>query len=324
MSNPFARPARMIRRFAELKSEHGLGEALRLSILRYALRAEDTLPLARVNRAGLFRTDPDAIHAEERQQIRASSLVVDASRVEQSYPEVFEAEGRFLRYGFKPARGRSQGLVVLFHGHDAFLHMGPMKAWETFDLLAPWDTFGFQRQGSWFWGEKGDNATERLIQGLIAQVQAEKPGLPWFATGGSMGGFGALYHGIKHGASGLYVVCPQVDIAAKITEYGRADLFNPYGYLQGEAESDIPDLLALAGASPDLPPLFLIQNQFDHVNPFAEHAQKLVDIYNAKRGWLGLRVHPSIGHGGDGRQEEAEMFFSLIVERNPPRRADFG
>ncbi|MGE5506097.1 MAG: hypothetical protein ACM31L_16875 [Actinomycetota bacterium] len=295
----------------------GWREAVRQAVRSRVVDPREMLPLSRVNKAGLFATSTDAIHEQERQQIRATSLVFDASQVEATYPEVFEHGGRILRYAFRPARRQSKGLVVLFHGHDAFLHMGPVRPWDDFDLLAPWDTFGLKRQGSWFWGEKGVPFVEEMVQVLIASRR--DPAKPWFCTGASMGGFASLWHGIKFGAAGVYSMCPQVDLAAKVTDFGTDNRNNPYRALGGEAGGP-PDLVAMAEAQADLPPLFLVQNQYDHINRFADHAWRLLDVYNRKRGWYGLRVHPSLGHGGDGKQEEAELFFSLVVERNPPRR----
>lgn len=293
----------------------GLKEAFRQTGLRLCLRAEDSLPLARINRAGVFAPDTKALMAEDKGAIRASSLMIDASQVEKTYPLVFEWRQRILRYAFIPAEQESRGLVVLFHGHNAFLHMGPLKAWKSFDLLAPWDTFGWKRQGSWFWGEKSDNFVEQMVQALIAKQRQQAPGKPWFCTGGSMGGFGALYHGFKYASDGVYVMCPQVDLEAKIKDYGGDVADNPYAYLRGEKRGDFPDLLAEADAKPSLPPLYLVQNLRDYVNPFAEHAYRLLDIYHRKDGWYGLRVHPSVGHGGDGNQEEAELFFTMILDK---------
>lgn len=311
-------------RFLEVAREVGFKEALRRAGLRMLLDPTDLVPLARVNTAGLFATDVDRIHEQERQQIRATSLMFDASQVESSYPLVFEWEDRFLRYAFLPAEGESRGLVVLFHGHNAFLHFGPVRRWRHFDVLAPWDTFGWRRQGSWFWGEKGNNSVEIMIQALIAQYRDKAPASPWFCTGGSMGGFGALYHGIKYACDGIYVMCPQIDMTAKIVDYGADNPDNPYRYLKGDGPEALPDILRLAEEHAQLPPLYLIQNQYDHVNPFPTHALRLVQTYNRKGAWCGLRVHPSVGHGGDGKQEEAELFFTLILDHAPAGRATAG
>ena len=306
---------RMLRRKARAV---GFQEALRLGLLR--LLEAPSLPLTRVSKDGLFANDVEGAHERKRMAIRTTSLMCDASNVEETYPQVFESDGKVMRYTYLEATGESRGLVVQFHGHNAFLHLGPVRPLRDFDLLAPWDTFGWRRQGSWFWGEKGTAITEVLVQSLIEMYREEKT-RPWFCMGGSMGGFGALYHGIKNLCDGLYVTFPQVDLALKIEEYGGRLDENPYAYLRGQPGDPFPDLLALATQCDDLPPLFLVQNQYDQVNTFAEHAFRLIEIYNGKRGWYGLRVHPSVGHWGDGDQAEAELFFSLVLEHDRPRVA---
>lgn len=308
-----ARLSYLASRFLGKAREAGFKEAVRFTLSRLTEDPRDRLPLRRADPAGLFASDPEAIMEQQRQGMRSNAMMLDASNVEASYPEVHEEGGRFLRYAFLPAAREARGLVVLFHGHDAFLHMGPMQAWDGFDVLAPWDTFGWRRRGSWFWGEKGDAFVEPLVRNLIARHRGDRP---WFATGGSMGGFGALWHGIKYGADGIYVMCPQVDLAAKAA--GEEDDDGPYRHL-----GDGPDLLGLAGGQETLPPLFLVQNQFDHVNPFADHAFRLLEVYNDRKAWYGLRIHPAVGHGGDGAQGEAELFFDSILDKAPPRRAPF-
>lgn len=234
----------------------------------------------------------------------------DLSNLEATYPLVHEKNGRILRYSFTPADAAAKGLVVLFHGWGGEFSSGLRpKGWEEYDLLAPWDTYGHNRRDSWFWGEKGDNFVEQLVQDLIRNYREKKPNLPWFCSGQSMGGFGALYHGIKFHADGLYVQMPQVDLRLKIKEYGKDNVDNPYGYLQGTETHILPDLLGTADEQDFLPPLFLIQNQFDAVNPFAKHGGKLIEIYNRKKNWYGLRIYPAIGHSHDGSPEEASYFF---------------
>ena len=232
-----------------------------------------------------------------------------------TYPLIFESEGRILRYALLPARHRSRGLVVAFHSWDAWLKLGPLKPWDEFDLLAPWDTFGWRRQGSWFWGEKGDNFVERMVQALI--VQHRSANQPLFYMGGSMGGFAALYHGIKHGAKGIYAICPQIDLKAKIEEKARSGPEDPFAYLGRNGSDGAPDLLSIAESASQLPPFYLVQSLKDPINPFAGHGFRLLDVYNRKDAWYGVRVHPATGHGADGTQEEAAYFFSVILEKLP-------
>lgn len=306
--------------FWQKARQEGIVAALRIAIVR-AVQPSGEVPLARADRDALLTLSNAAIREREKQQMRATALLYEASHVEKTYPHIFESHGRILRYAYLSAAVQSKGLVVLFHGHNAFLHLGPIKAWRDFDILAPWDTFGWNRTGSWFWGEKGDNFTELMVRDLVAQTRAEHPGLPWFTLGSSMGGFGALYHGIKYGCDGIYAMTPQVDLRAKIDDYGD-NRQNPYAYLQGTDSTILPDLLALTESQETLPPLFLIQHQYDTVNLFAQHGFRLLEVYNRKRAWYGVRVLPAIGHGGDGSQKEAELFFALLVEKQPPRRIE--
>ncbi len=132
-----------------------------------------------------------------------------------------------------------------------------------------------------------------------------------------MGGFASLYHGIKYHCSGIYVMMPQIDLRLKIEEYRSEGRNNPYGYIMGNSLETAPDLLKLASDQKELPPLFLVQHQFDPVNPFSQHGFQLLNIYNKKNAWYGVRVHPAIGHRGDGSQTEAEQFFLQIVKKKP-------
>lgn len=316
-----ASPARL---FGAVR-RYGWRGAVRETLRRSVLDPDELLPLKRINSKGLFTVDVTAIHAAERESIRVSSLLLDSSRVQDSYPNQFQYKDKVLRYSLFPATGTSRGLVVLFHGHNSFLHLGPTCPWKDFDLLAPWDCFGWQRQGSWFWGEKGIPFVEEIVQMLIRKVLDETGNQKWFCMGASMGGFASLWHGIKFGCAGMYVICPQVDLAAKSTDLEADGVNNPYRHLSRDGDPEtFPNPLVIADMSPSLPPLYLIQNLYDHINPFSQHAWKLLEIYNRRHGWYGLRIHPSTGHGGDGKQEEAAIFFSMILDRNPKFPAQLG
>ncbi len=308
----------LIRRFWVRVRLSGVRSACQEAV-RYLMRAQFA-PLANTDQQTLFVADQSHIRAQEKKKARHFRTIAGAAQTEKDYPEVFKHSGRVLRYSFTPASEQpSRGLVVSFHGHDAHRLIRSGSVYKHFDLLRPWDTFGWNRRGSWFWGEKGDNFVEVMVQALISKYRSRaNQGKPWFCVGASMGGFAALYHGVKFDANGIYAMCPQVDLHLKIEEYGTEDLNHPYGYLRGDDESSVPDLLGAARGKGTLPPLFLIQNQFDLVNPFSEHGFRLLEVYNAKKAWYGLRVYPAIGHGGDGSDFEADHFFTLIAARKPP------
>ena len=281
----------------------------------------DTIPFSRADRTLLFATDLSKVQDPVKGDIRENSMIVFGSQGEATYPEIYQLNDRFLRYAYLPAVKESRGLIVLFHGHNAYLHMGPMVALDYFDVLAPWDTFGARRQGSWFWGERGDNFVELLIQGLIQEYRGKRPEIPWFCTGGSMGGFGALYHGIKYGCNGIYVIHPQVDLRQKVVDYQTKKSFSSYHTLCGDDLQQVPNVTEVVLQQATVPPLFLVQHQYDTVNYFAEHGFKLIEAYNELNGWYSLRIFPSAGHKSDGSFAEAQLFFSRIIDKNLPRQA---
>lgn len=286
---------------------------------RYYDKKGESFPLQKADKSLLFETGSDDVAKKSNNQMAMFTRISEFSKVEDTYPLLFEFEDYVLRYSFLKAKISSLGTVVFFHGHNAFLQAGPFSSWDYFDLLAPWDNYGWRRQGSWFWGDKGNNYTERMINALIKK-KIDKTNKPWFCFGGSMGGFGALYHGIKSDCDGIYVMMPQVDLKKKIIDYGIEDTDNPYGYLHNGNLDSLLDIIKVALEKDEIPPLFLTQNQYDNVNLFKEHAAKLLDVYDKKNAWYGIRVLPARGHFCDGSYKEAEYFFKTLVEKNLPKK----
>lgn len=232
-----------------------------------------------------------------------------------------------MRYAFFPALEESKGLVVVFHGYLGFEIDHLRYGWKHFNLLLPLDNFGWNGLGSWFWGEAGSDFVALATKELIAQVQVENNEHSWFAVGASMGGFAALFHGITAAASGIYVMTPIIDLKRKIRSYRQRELRTSYTEVADPADltlEQVPDIYIAAQEADTVPPLFLTQNQYDRSNPFGSDTLPLLKIYDEKKGWVGLRVQPAIGHQGhDGSYDEAQYFFEMIAKKSPPRRVDF-
>ena len=243
-------------------------------------------------------------------------------KVDRVYDKKFEFEGRNLRYAFIPASCESRGLVVVFHAWNGYQYVDHIKSWPCFDVLAPFDDFGPHRWACGFWGLDGNSFLVRPIQALIQKVLNDNHYSHWFTMGGSLGGFGALYHGILGGCDGMYVMTPQLDIRAMSEQDLKKgytnDVYTPM--LSSVSPKNDPNVFELASSQAELPPLFLIQAQYDTINPFAQHAYLMQEIYNQKMGWYGMRIYPAIGHRADGSQSEAEYLFLLIQKKNPPKK----
>lgn len=303
--------------------ERGMLETIGLIRDRFFLK--QYCPMSHIDNEVLFVSQVPKKSESRNSNVNLRGAFSDSSNLDASYPKVFEYNGKIVRYSYNKAEGKPKGLVVLFHGWGGEFSSGlKPKGWDGFDVLAPWDSFGYNRRGSWFWGEKGDNFVEKMITALIAEKRRERQELPWFCFGYSMGGFGALYHAIHHQADGVYAMMPQVDLKLKAEEYKESGKMNPYGHLFDDSGTEIPDLLQVAAEQKSLPPLFLIQNQEDPVNPFADHGYRLLEQYNNKNGWYSLRVYPACGHTHDGFPEEARQFFESIIEKRFPRSSVTG
>lgn len=285
----------------------------------------------------LASADPDLILAVDTNAIRdfarrkkglAKKQEASSKNIEDHFPfEFADPSGQKMRYAFYPALEKSKGLAVIFHGYLGFEIYPIRYSWREFDLLLPLDNFGWKNLGSWFWGERGDNHVEKITANLIQKIRTDLASPRWFAIGTSMGGFAALFHGIKYSADGIYVMTPIIELRSKIRYYQERKGETAYTELVAAGDKElqkIPDIYAEARRAESLPPLFLIQNQYDRSNLFGEYTLPLLSIYHEKKGWTGLRVQPAIGHQGhDGGYAEAQYFFGLIAAKSPPRVVDF-
>lgn len=282
-------------------------------------------PLSRVRHELLFENKQKvARKAAGKRQKNSSTIKKD--RVWAAYNRQFLFEDQKIRYAFYPALKESLGLIVVFHSIRGHVYLDHLKPWSCFDILAPLDDFGIlkneQLLSCGFWGTKDSPFVGRAVEGLIEQVLNETGHSFWFTMGGSLGGFGALYHGLLGNSNGMYIMTPQVDIERIAErEVRRGHSPNAYSAMLTKEENGMgPDILQLAASKEELPPLYLTQNLYDQMNPFAENAYKLLDIYNKKKGWYGMRIHPAIGHEVDTSQVEAEYLFISICLKNPDKR----
>lgn len=251
---------------------------------------------------------------EDRIQLWQKGLAMDVeAKCGQRYPMVYEHEGRTFRYVYLPAsRQPSLGLKVLFHPHNS-LGNTPLNPLQEFDLLAPADPFGHVWQGSWFWGEDGDDFVARAVAELIQRHVSQQLNRPWFCMGACMGGFAALYHGMRLGCHGIYTINPQIDLRAIASRSDVSGRDGPVPFLGNGTLSTIPSVLDVAASQERIPPLFLSQMLYDRVAYFPEHVYPLLDILHRKKAWYALRVHPSLMHGSDCSHQEAHVFFKKIL-----------
>jgi hypothetical protein len=156
---------------------------------------------------------------------------------------------------------------VILHGHgnNAAPSLWKSPAWN---ILAPLDRYGAKGQGSWWLGEGGDFFVADLLHRLVKQVRRDigrDAGL--YFMGSSMGGYGALLHGLLLGARAVFTSQAQTRLSG--TAYTDA---MPAIAAVG-ATGPTADLRRYVRGKKKLPLFLLDFNRYDHadVHYYDEH-----------------------------------------------------
>ena len=114
---------------------------------------------------------------------------------------------RKLFYRFTPAALVSNFvplIVILDEKATHFEH----KMWN---VLTPLDHFGYEDKASYWLGEKGDFFVKDLLQELIQKIAEEYECEDHiYLYGNSIGGYGAILHGILCRANAVYAHAPHI------------------------------------------------------------------------------------------------------------------
>lgn len=142
---------------------------------------------------------------------RVDDIYAKKNKINIEHLSQISDEMHTLFYRFTPASFNPEGapLLIILHGHGTksatkFQH-------ENWNVLTPVDHFGYKGDGCWWLGEEGDFFVARLLQKLIQEIVKEyQCENNIYFYGSSMGGYGAIYHGILANARAIYANVPQV------------------------------------------------------------------------------------------------------------------
>lgn len=222
---------------------------------------------------------------------------------------------------------RNAPILVSFHGWTGGLNVERnFETWitpaqverfpENWTILIPQDRYGFGRCGCWWLGEKGEFFILALLDRMIRHV-SDAVGFNGeiYTFGISMGGFGALLHGLRWKARAICANVPQVRLFG--TEFTRNNerflkvVFGADGLkrLAEDPASDDPDTARLRrfadpvnfldGSLPlsARPTFLLAQSRFDVTPNYArEHCFHLVDTLLKMDFNFDLRIVPEFSH----------------------------
>ncbi|WP_432772988.1 alpha/beta hydrolase family protein [Francisella salimarina] len=120
-----------------------------------------------------------------------------------------DTKGNILRYKLNLCdTPYGAPLFIVLHGHRSTMTNFRYNGWN---VLSPLDNYGYKSEGSWWLGEFGNFFLKDLLQSLIEEISTEyqcKNNI--YIYGSSMGGYGAILHGILCGARAIYANVPQI------------------------------------------------------------------------------------------------------------------
>lgn len=153
------------------------------------------------------------VKQEEKLNVSSSIVVNHETYASQDLKFVSDKEGRKLYYDVRLALNNPQEspILICFHGWGGNNGGLGSSSYDFWNLVKPLDRFGYRKNGSWWLGENGDFFVLPLIDKMLEDIR-EEFGLvgDLFTYGSSMGGFGALIHGLRLNVKAIAVNVPQV------------------------------------------------------------------------------------------------------------------
>lgn len=207
-----------------------------------------------------------------------------------------EVEGAFrhgdrtIRYVFRPAATPGAPLLVLLHGHSTSPRASKFRS-PNWNILCPIDDFGLKGAGSWYLGEAGNHFWLDAMPELIRSLHA---GSEIYFLGSSMGGYGAILHGIRCGARAIYANIPQTVLLGSTyaTQGMRAYFEAAFGEKGPDQFNDLKNLL-----HPGIQTTFLLTGlRHDKERYLAEQTLPFVQALLEHDLTFGLEILPGEGH----------------------------
>ena len=200
-----------------------------------------------------------------------------------------------------------------FQGYFHRLRMfWPLRE-HTFLFLC--DTFGADRNGTYYKGERNDFFVERATEAIIDDVRAQlgTPADRVVTLGSSMGATAALRLALKHQYAGAVAVSPHIDLDLCARYQGRQrHVAAVLGVEDVQAPEHFPvtrEIRELACAVSSQPRLVLQSSRDDH-GVHIEQVEPLVELWR-RRG--GATLNDFHAHGGHTSERATPKFFRKAI-----------
>lgn len=220
------------------------------------------------------------------------------SDIYDGFAYITDSKNRKMYYQFTPAKEPNNApLLVILHGHTFNAKPSKYKN-EDWNVLCPIDNFGVNNAGSWWLGENGDFFVKDLLHALIFKIRKDinsNKGL--FLWGSSMGGYGALLHGMLLDAKAIYANIPQIKLlGSSYSEKNMKKFFEPiFGTDKNSIFNDVTNFLNILKPQ-DNPLFFLVQSRFDYKNYLEEQGLHFFQKSKDNEINISFEIVPENGH----------------------------
>jgi pimeloyl-ACP methyl ester carboxylesterase len=231
-----------------------------------------------------------------------------------TYQRGIEIEDRLYNYVFYPGAGDAlcvhfsaffgewgdrRPYRALYQGYFHRMRMFWPLTSSRFLFLC--DTFGADRNGTYYKGEHGDFFVERAMSQILDRVQ-EQVGIPndrVVLMGSSMGATAAARFALKRQAAGAVLVVPHLDLDLCARYQGRArHVAAMLGDDDVEAPRHYPVTREIRSLTETVPtgPRLAIQSIRDDVGVHSEQVLPLVEMWSGRGGVVDLDERETGGH----------------------------
>lgn len=212
---------------------------------------------------------------------------------------VFVKNSREITYYTREATKPGSPILVIFHGAGYNKEPAKFRS-DSFNVIALMDTFGYQGQGSWYLGERGDLFWIDAISDLLTFLKNKYNTDQVLFWGSSMGGYAAILHGYLNNVVAVYANVPQTKLLGSTYIQngkigGSVSMQDSLEYAILDDKSPYNDLSSILTNKNDTI-FFITYNQLEGFNYFSEQGFPFLRKLHGIRQKFYLEVHPKSEH----------------------------
>lgn len=221
----------------------------------------------------------------------------------------FTKHGREFTFYISKAKEKNKPILFILHGHGFVDTPSQFKS-DNWNVICPMDSYGLDKKGSWFLGEKGDYFWLPAMEQILEIVRTETGTGRLYFWGSSMGGYASLLYGNKLHATAVYANVPQTHLLG--SQYSNNGMKKYFSAVIPDERDDF-NRLSCIFKSRTRTKYFLCFNQLEGSNYFSEQGIPFIQHLHSLRQPLYLEVRPTAAHGKNHGVSETITLFKKYI-----------